>query len=508
MNAQDVSDQGVPCGIGAPVRACLAAAGAVPKLAFAVVFLPTIANAELVYDNHTLDTGEAKSQTLLHGRLTGRDTDDLVVFSHDEGFRRMAVYSFEAGSWRLGHTAEVPDGVIFVDVMGLDGRDRLLTFSRGDIHWLDPVDWTPKPLVSASSMYHVAPRNVPRLDVARDLNGDGLDDIALPGFDGYAVWLQRPDGSLAGPSGLRVRPTANTGFRSATYRAREVYRFDHDGDGLVDLAFWDRDRMVVYPGNDSGFDTDPVTLAAPLDLSTDDVTVTFAFGGDIDETRSLLYAVEDFNGDGIGDIVTHTLDIGGLFDQSTRYDYHFGRREGGVTVFDPTPDTSISSDSVQGPLERSDFDGDGRVDFGMLSFKLGIGKIISLLLTGSVSFNMNFYLMGEGGYPEKPNVQRRVKLRIDLGSGRVAGNWVSVGDLTGDAVKDLLVQVDANRFHVYPGTGGTDLFAKQAIEIDVDLSDQGSVRLADLNGDGREDMFMSYRHPDGDSYRVGVALSR
>ena len=46
------------------------------------------------------------------------------------------------------------------------------------------------------------------------------------------------------------------------------------------------------------------------------------------------------------------------------------------------------------------------------------------------------------------------------------------------------------------------------IEIDVDLSDQGSVRLADLNGDGREDMFMSYRHPDGDSYRVGVALSR
>ena len=155
-----------------------------------------------------------------------------------------------------------------------------------------------------------------------------------------------------------------------------------------------------------------------------------------------------------------------------------------------------------------DLDGDGRVDFGMLSFKLGIGKIISMLLTGSVSFNMNFYLMGQGGYSEEPNVQRRVKLRLDLGSGRVAGNWVSVGDFTGDGVKDLLVQAGATQVDIYPGTGDAGLFAKRPIEVAVDLSDQGSVRLADLNHDGKDDMFMAYRLPDEENLRVGIALSR
>ncbi len=265
---------------------------------------------------------------------------------------------------------------------------------------------------------------------------------------------------------------------------------------------------MAYPGVAGvSFSPAAVELPTPFELTTDDVTVSFGFGRDVDQTRSLLYRVDDFNGDGVGDIATSTLEVGGLFDQATRYDFYFGRRSGNATVFDGVPDTSISSDGVQGPLERSDLDGDGRVDFGMLSFKLGIGKIVSVLLTGSVSFNMNFYLMGKGGYAADPNVQRRVKLRLDLGSGRVAGNWISVGDLTGDGIQDLLVQADADRVDVYPGTGTAELFAKRPIRVDVDLSDQGSVRLADLNGDGKDDMFMAYRLPD-DRFRMAVALSR
>ena len=479
------------------------------RLAVAVVALAPMAFAQLAYDSLQIDAGEADSQTLLHGRLTGGDVDDLVVFVHDEETRRMTVYSFDGEAWQLTHAAEVPSDVIFVDVMKGADRDRLLAYRRGSVEWIDPATWTLQPLASAASIYNVPPLDVPAFDVAQDLNGDGLDDIALPGFDGYTVWIRREDGSLADPVELAAAPTALTGFRSAAYRAREIYRFDHNGDGSGDLAFWGRDHLVVYAGTvDGGFATNPVTIATPLELTTDDVTLSIGFGGRLDETRAFLHGVDDYNGDGIGDIATSTVEIGGVFDQSTRYDFHFGRLEGGVTVFDPVPNTSISSDGVQGALEQSDFDGDGGIDFGMLSFKLGIGKIISVLLTGSVSFDMNFYLLGQGGYPETPNVQRRVKLRVDLGSGRVGGNWVSVGDLTGDGVKDLLVQVGASSFDVYPGTRDAALFAKKAIEIDVDLSDQNTVRLADLNGDGKDDMLMSWRHPVGESLRVGVALSR
>ncbi len=465
--------------------------------------------AELAYDSHRIDLGESISQTVVHGGFTGAAADDLIVFTHDERGRQMAVYAYAGGAWSRVHVADVPTDLVFVDTIDLGGRDRLLALRREGVDWIDPETWTSRPWLAAASMYKVAPPDVRELDIALDLNGDGLDDIALPGFDGYTVWTQRSNGSLAEPVELRAPPTTRTGFRSSAYRAREIYRFDFDGDGHGDLAFWNGDGLDVYLGvPDGGFTTTPVEVRAPMGLSTDDVTISFGFGAIVDETRSMLYGVDDFNGDGVADIATSTIQVGGLFDQSTRYDFHFGRRVGDATVFDAAPDTHISSAGVQGPLERSDLDGDGRVDFGMLSFKLGIGKIISVLLTGSVSFNMNFYLMGEAGYAEQPNVQRRVKLRVDLGSGAVAGNWVSVGDLTGDGVRDLLVQAGATRVDVYPGTGDARLFAKRPIEVAVDLSDQGSVRLADLNGDGKDDMFMTHRLPDSESRHIAVALSR
>ena len=236
--------------------------------------------------------------------------------------------------------------------------------------------------------------------------------------------------------------------------------------------------------------------------------MSFGFGGDIDETRTMLYTVGDMNGDGVGDLVTNTLEIGGLFDQSSRYDFYFGERRQGATVFEPEPATSISFPGIQGVFERSDFDGDGAVDFGMTSVKLGIGKLIAVLLTGSVSYNMDFYFMKDGAYPEDPDVRRRVKLRLDLGSGRVAANWISVGDFTGDGIKDLLVQVDASRCDVYPGSADEQLFAEEPFKVDVRFSDQGNIRLADLNGDGRDDMYMAFRLEDGVSRRIGVALSR
>lgn len=478
-------------------------------IAVAGVVLAQACLAELAYDNHRIDLGESISQTVVHGRLTGGAIDDLVVFTHDDAARRMAVYAYDAGAWSRVHVADVPSDVIFVDMINYGGRDRLLALRREGVDWIDPETWALKPWLSAASMYKVPPPDVRELNIALDLNGDELDDIALPGFDGYTVWTQRSDGSLTDPVELAGPPTTRTGFRSSAYRAREIYRLDFDGDGYGDLAFWDGDGLDVYLGlADGRFATEPVAVHVPMGLTTDDVTMSFGFGDIVDDTRSMLYGVDDLNGDGVADIATSTIEVGGLFDQSTRYDFHFGRREGNATVFDAVPDTRISSAGVQGPLERSDLDGDGRVDFGMLSFKLGIGKIISVLLTGSVSFNMNFYLMGEGGYSEEPNVQRRVKLRLDLGSGRVAGNWVSVGDLNGDGVRDLLVQADTNRVDIYPGTGDARLFAKRPIEVAVDLSDEGSVRLADLNHDDRDDMFMVYRLPDEENLRVGVALSR
>ena len=81
--------------------------------------------AELAYDNHQLDLGQAVSQTVVHGRITGGGTDDLVVFTHRDRERLMTVYAYHDGEWSRVHSADVPSDVIFVDTIRHGDQDRL-----------------------------------------------------------------------------------------------------------------------------------------------------------------------------------------------------------------------------------------------------------------------------------------------------------------------------------------------------------------------------------------------
>ena len=473
---------------------------------------------ELAYDDFLIDTGDAAG-VLLHGNLTSGEVDDLIVFTNggEDRQRRFTVYAFDGQNWRIAHAADIDDDVIFVDMLKIGNEDRLLMFRRDHVEWLNAATWTREPLVSAPSVYNVPALEVPRVAIARDVNDDELDDIVLADFDGYWIWLQNalPDGDWIGPVKLRAEPTAITGFRSATYRPRAIYEFDYNGDGKTDLAFWEDDRFLVYLAGAAGFQTEPLELSLPVAFSTDDFAVSIGIGNrrESDQERVMLYGVDDYNGDGIGDIVTNTLTVDGFLSQSTRYDFHFGQRTGGGTEFSATPNTVIESDGIQSPFDTGDFDNDGRTDFGMASINIGIGKIIAALVTGSVRFDVDFYVMRDDAYPEKPNVSKPIKFRFNLRSGSIlSGRWMEIGDVTGDGFADLLVPGDGEKIDVYPGTGNTNLFADRPVAIAVDFPDTtmpGGVTVADLNEDGRDDVVIRFPATDDDeTNRIGVVLSR
>ena len=481
----------------------------------ALLTAPLVAD-DLAFDDFLIDAGESQG-VLLHGNLTGGKVDDLVVFrdGDDDRQRRMTVYALDGDDWRAAHEADVDDDVIFVDMLAFGGEDRLLMFRRNHVEWLNSATWQREPLVSAPSVYNVPPLDVPRVMVARDINGDRHDDIVLADFDGYWVWLQNPEtDNWTGPVKLGAEPTAITGFRSATYRPRAIYELDDDGDGRTDLAFWEDDRFLVYRATQTGFDTDPLQLALPVQVSTDDFAISIGIGNrQSDKPRVMLYGVGDYNGDGVGDIITNTLTINGLLDQSTRYDFYFGQRLDGGTVFSTAPDTVIESAGIQGPFDTDDFDNDGRMDFGMASFDIGIGKIIAALLTGSVRFDVDFYVMRDNAYPKKPNVSKPIKIRFSLRSGSIlAGRWIEIGDVSGDGLDDLLVPGGDGAIDVYPGTGNATLFADKSVPIAVDFPDTtrpGGVTVADLNDDGRDDIVIRFpATEDNETNQIGVVLSR
>lgn len=474
--------------------------------------------AELAYESALIDIGEADG-VLLHGDLTPGRVDDLVVFTDggEDRERRMTVYAFGDDGWRVVRDAAVDRDVIFVDVLATAAGDRLLLFRRDHVEWVDPTDWTRRPLVSAPSVYNVPPKDVPRVAIARDINGDGRDDLALPDFDGYWVWLQdaQANGGWTKPVKLAATPTAMSGYRSTTYRPREMYELDDDGDGRMDVAFWEDERFLVYRATDEGFETEPVEIELPVDVRSDDVTVSVGIGGgsDLGKDRVTLYDVGDYNGDGVGDLVTNTLTIDGLLDQRTRYDFHFGKRDaGGGTVFSAVPDTAIPSRGIQGPFDTDDFDNDGAKDFGMATIDIGIGTIIGALLTGSVRFDIDFYVMRDNAYPEVPNVTRPVKIRFSLRTGTItSGRWMNLGDMTGDGLTDLLVPGGGEGIEVYAGTGDASLFADRPTVIAVDFPDTtvpGGVHIADLNDDGRDDLMIRFPPTEDEANRIGVVLSR
>ena len=489
------------------------------RAALAMALLGAPIAAELAYDSVLIDIGEADG-VLLHGDFTDAAVDDLVIFTDggEDRERRMAVYAFLDDGWEIVHDAAVDEDVIFVDMLTAPERDRLLVFRRDHIEWLDPTDWTRRALVSAPSVYNVPPDDVPRVRIARDVDGDGYDDLVLPDFDGYHVWRREPKGDdgWIGPSKLGATPTAVTGLRSATYRPRAMYELDYDGDGHLDLAFWEDDRFLVYRATADGFEAEPLKLKLPVDVRSDDFTVSVGIGGGSPSTkdRVTLFDVGDYNGDGIGDLVTNTLTISGLLDQSTRYDFYFGRRGAdGGTAFAATPDTAIRSTGIQGPFDTEDYNNDGAKDFGMTTIDIGIGKIIAALLTGAVRFDVDFYIMDDNAYPEVPNVTRPIRIRFSLRTGSItSGRWMQLGDVTGDGLTDLLLPRGSDGIEVHAGTGDAALFADRPSMIAISLPDTttpGGVHVADLNNDGRDDMVIRFpATAEGESNRVGVVLSR
>ena len=336
----------------------------------AVGLLSGAAWAELAYDSYVVDVGDSDG-LVLHGNLIGGEVDSLVVFGDGRAGRdrRMALYAFDGIGWDLAYAANVPEDVIFVDMLESADRDRLLMFRRDHVDWLDPDGWTRATLVSAPSVYNVPPLDVPQVTIVRDVNADDRGDLVLADFDGYWVWLQddTPNGDWIGPVKLAATPTAIARFRSASYRPRAIYDLDYDGDGRNDLAFWEDELFLIYLASGSGFETTPLELELPVDFSSDDITISIGVGrrAESDTDRITLYDVGDYNGDDVGDLVATTLTINGFLDQSTRYDFYFGELVDGGTRFPKTPATVIDSDGIQGPFETGDFDGDGRDDIVM-----------------------------------------------------------------------------------------------------------------------------------------------
>ena len=321
---------------------------------------------EFTFERQEINIGSAPRQTVMTGFLSGGNVADVAVVNIDDhGNRRVRIYtyenetgspdshswSFENGSWSLKYDGSLRPGVSFVDMVRIGDRDRLITYEQGRLSALDPDSSTERELAAVISSFK-PPRTdeIPHVDITRDVNGDGRDDLVVPGADGFLVFIQSEDGSFAdpvevGPPAVLDRIYGADGYRYDPWSQARIHKFDYNGDDRVDLVFWNQDRFEAHLQDERGmFTAEPVTFETGAAFDSDDLS--YLSTGDM--TGRVLHLFSDLNGDGVADLVVFSLDGDSISDKRSAYEVHFGTR----TFDDDTSDDRTFAGAPPMPYPR------------------------------------------------------------------------------------------------------------------------------------------------------------
>jgi hypothetical protein len=433
----------------------------------------------------------------------GQDADDNKQFS----FFEMNGGNTLASEPRL--TVTMPEDAIFFDFAHIysDEQESLLFLNSKGVQVLDTATGEVKKLADVSSVYKQDGSPVfNQSNFAEDMNGDGLSDLIIPEFGGYRLLLNDGQGGFASETRLDMQVEMRLRGDTPRYSQFPVHAFDANFDGRTDVVFQrdnsflsflqQEDGSYATKAEDYGFDIEIVGNSFKAQVASNE-----RYNDQSDLAETVINTIEDINGDGVMDIVTQTDRAKGVFNRSTTYGFHYGYESNGRLVFDKAPSSAVSMKGFTANTRYIDFAKDGRKDFAGGSVNMGIGKIIGILLSGSVSIPVMFYEQGEDGqFSEDPNYRKKISVDFDMSSGQSSVPVVEMTDIDGDGNKDLILSKENESLRIYKASPGKKkMFAKRAIEIDIDLPKNGEqLTTTDLNGDGKGDLVMHYDRLGGD----------
>jgi hypothetical protein len=473
-----------------------------------------------------LMTQPGLDQSILPAYLRDRNVADIIVATvAEDNVKTLQLFEMHQGYYRANASVvrQLDEKVIFLDVAATVGREMLVVFYAGYAVELDPVDGATKPLIEFSSIYNgPVDQQLPKLDLARDLNGDGLDDFIIPGFQGYEVYIQQIDGSFGDQIALSAPAIMDISYRqNPWYQVRKIYHTDVTNDGRADLSLWVDDEFLVYRQLLNGSFSDvPISFSPPILFDAEGYEgVSMRMGGEdqSDAQKKALFQLKDFTGDGIPEIVTLSVKSQGVLKKSTTYEIHKGVKpisELGlpwVPSFLAEPGSKIRSRGIQFDLEEKDLNNDGQLDIIVSSVEIGLGKIVRALITGSIAINLDFYQMADGEYPERPNLEREVTATFNMSSGDLFLPTVLISDITGDGQEDLVVQNGGDTLEIYEGVGSGLLFARKATKMTVEMPrDPDLVESIDLNADGKQDLVIRLEPKEGSkiAHRLKILVAK
>ncbi|WP_440056954.1 FG-GAP repeat domain-containing protein (plasmid) [Pseudoalteromonas sp. T1lg65] len=344
---------------------------------------------------------------------------------------------------------------------------------------------TPKKLVAINSIFNlVKSENFKKLDFVADVNQDGLSDLFLPGIEQSTLAIQNSQGGFDlhrfdYPLSITFSDKNSLKFKLPNL----PISFDLNRDGFNDVLIKTKTSIDVLYGSQSGY----ADSISPLSFAWDNID------------RQSIETIADINNDGYLDMISKTVSDSeeekGL-NTTAEHKLHLGSKSG--IDAEGTKLLTASAHAVVNVTE--DYNGDGLADLMAGTMDFGIGALTSAVFgDGKIEMDIEidiYQQLSNGQFQEKPNRSEEIEVAFDRNNkGGTDPSFSS--DINGDGKQDLVYKSGSKTLTVYYGNSDT-LLDKRRTKIKYKLPElTNDIRFVDINGDGKDDFVFRFKDEDG-----------
>jgi hypothetical protein len=385
----------------------------------------------------------------------------------------------------------LPDATVAVDVARVPGRrgPQLLMISANGIRIEALASTDPPRDLAIPGGLPLPPRpwEIGRLPIVDDWHSNGRATALVPSLRGG--WLV----DLATGETRQIEMPIYASYRTyLPYLPATVWKWmiqevtwpaisraDDNGDGLLDLFALSRWGIWIYHAGPEGLPDAPSRRLDVVPFDTDEERRH--------ETTVNNYFAHDLNGDQRADLLLNTI-AGGLMKGRSSTKVFLNGGDG--ASLDRAPDVVREKEGGLSGIIFVDVDGDGVDEMLETTMEFGIVQMMRILVTRKAKTQVRVLVLD----PESPDGTRTIfkdefSFRLNFGDSTMSGLVPSVGDWNGDGVQDMFVTRgdDEISFRIGSAEEGEAVFGRAKGRQPVGL-DSGESRIADLNGDGLDDI--------------------
>jgi hypothetical protein len=369
--------------------------------------------------------------------------------------------------------------------------------SGGYAQTLHPLLFTPSVFLSPD------PSKLTRYPFIRDIDGDTHPEILIPQPDRLLVYSKNAFGEYCLCKSLWNAPKTDMdgqGQFMLSLHLPILHVHDFNSDAVPDLLLTHDDRLDVYLQH-SKERHDQETVLTPPNL-------IYRFGSrDVNPSpfepiapSSIFMEPLDLNADGFVDILLSKASRASFTKNISQIQIYINK----TGRFDILPDQVITTENFGGEHTIQDFNGDGLLDLGLLTFKIGFAQALRFLITKKAGNSIDFYLMrSDDTFTLKPDSKisftRRVKIDDLLGT---TPSPNAKGDFNGDGLNDIFIETDTHELSIFLRHPDQFYRKRQILKISATVSKQ--LEVDDVNSDGFSDILFWY--PDTQSLYGHIIL--